>query len=158
MKNNFNIRTYACVIRNNSVLALFEKFMGNTVLKFPGGGLEFGESLLDCLHREFDEELNVKIKILEHLYTQDHIITSHFKDGRQLLSIYYVAKIMNEENLRIKDEGIEKAEWLPINIIKNPFSLIADQIAFDKLKKNTCKASYRYFYIYFFTLKSFAPG
>ncbi|ASE60856.1 NUDIX hydrolase [Chryseobacterium indologenes] len=135
MKNNFNIRTYACVIKNNSVLALFEKFMGNTVLKFPGGGLEFGEGLLDCLHREFDEELNVKIKILEHLYTQDHIITSHFKDGRQLLSIYYVAKIMNEENLRIKDEGIEKAEWLPINIIKNPFSLIADQIAFDKLKE-----------------------
>lgn len=70
--NNFNIRTYACVIKDNSVLGLFEEYSGerflkstgggikyrDILLKFPGGGLEYGESLLDCLHREFKEELD----------------------------------------------------------------------------------------------------
>lgn len=35
-------------------------------MKFPGGGLEYGEGVLECLHREFDEELNVKIDVIEH--------------------------------------------------------------------------------------------
>ena len=135
MINKFNIRTYACVVKENAVLGLFENFLGDILLKFPGGGLEYGESLIDCLHREFDEELNVKIEVIEHLYTQEELIASHFREDEQLLSIYYIANILNEENFKIRDQGIEKAEWISIDHPNNPFSLPADQIVFNRLKK-----------------------
>lgn len=135
MINKFNIRTYACVIKKDSVLGLFERFRGNVLLKFPGGGLEYGEGLIECLTREFDEELNVKIEVTEHLYTQENLIPSHFRNDEQLLTIYYIANILNEENFKIRDSGIEKAEWISINTANNPFSLPSDQIVFNKLKE-----------------------
>ena len=48
------------------MLGLHEEHCGEILLKFPGGGLEFGESLTDCLHREFKEELSIEIEILDH--------------------------------------------------------------------------------------------
>ncbi len=45
-------------------------------MKFPGGGLEYGEGVLECLHREFDEELNVKVDVVEHFYTQENFLVS----------------------------------------------------------------------------------
>ena len=34
--------------------------------KFPGGGLEFGEGLRECLVREFLEETQQKVEVKEH--------------------------------------------------------------------------------------------
>ena len=135
MINKINVRTYACVIKENSVLGLFEKFRGNTLLKFPGGGLEYGEGLIECLSREFAEELNVKIEVVEHLYTQENLIASHFRNNEQLLTIYYLANILNEENFQIRDQDIEKAEWISMKTSANPFDLPSDQLVFDKLKQ-----------------------
>lgn len=36
----------------------------HNIWQFPGGGLEFGEGVEDCLHREIREELGVDIKII----------------------------------------------------------------------------------------------
>jgi ADP-ribose pyrophosphatase YjhB (NUDIX family) len=63
MIDKINIRVYACAVKDKKVLTLFEEYAGEPLMKFPGGGLEFGEGLIDCLHREFDEELNVKIEL-----------------------------------------------------------------------------------------------
>ena len=67
--DRFNIRVYALCIEDQKILTLFESYAGEKLVKLPGGGLEFGEGVTDCLHREFMEELNVKIEILEHLYS-----------------------------------------------------------------------------------------
>jgi 8-oxo-dGTP diphosphatase len=37
--------------------------------EFPGGTLEIGETLENCLHREWYEELNLGIEIEEYFYT-----------------------------------------------------------------------------------------
>ena len=72
MIDKINVRIYAAAIRDEKVLTLYEEYAGDKLVKLPGGGLEFGEGILDCLHREFQEELNAKIKIVEHLYTQEN--------------------------------------------------------------------------------------
>lgn len=66
------------------------------------------------------EELNVKIEVLEHFYTQEGFMQSRFRDNEQLLTVYYIVKIIGPENFRIIDTEIEKAEWLPISA-SNPF-------------------------------------
>ena len=135
MINSFNIRVYACVVKEKKVLTLFEEYAGEPLMKFPGGGLEFGEGLKECLKREFAEELNVDVEIGEHFYTQEDFLVSRFRDNEQLLTIYYLVNIVNEEDFIILDPCIEKAEWLSIDQPENPFSLPIDRIVFDKLKQ-----------------------
>ncbi|WP_326983494.1 NUDIX domain-containing protein [Chryseobacterium sp. MYb264] len=135
MIDKINIRVYACAVKDRKVLTLFEEYAGEALMKFPGGGLEFGEGLLECLHREFDEELNVKIHIVEHLYTQDHFLVSRFKENEQLLTVYYLVNIVNEGDFLILDPCIENTEWIEIDRPDNPFVLPVDKIVFDKLKE-----------------------
>lgn len=135
MIDKINVRVYACAVKDNKVLSLFEEYAGEQLVKFPGGGLEFGEGLIDCLHREFDEELNVKIKVLEHFYTQEDFLVSRFRENEQLLTIYYLVEILNEEDFLILDPCIEKTEWIDIASEENPFKLPIDKIVFEKLKE-----------------------
>lgn len=135
MINNINVRVYACIITDNFVLGLFEKFEGKVLLKFPGGGLEYGEGIVDCLHRELEEELHIKIEVIKHFYTQENLIISHLRENEQLLNVYYLVRMINEENFLITEESIQRAEWISLESMANPFSLLGDQIAFEKLKE-----------------------
>ena len=135
MIDKINVRVYATVLKDKKILSLHEEYVGEYLLKFVGGGLEFGESIVECLHREFEEELNLKIKNLEHFYTQEDFLVSKFRDNEQLLTIYYLAEIVDEEDLIIRDSCIEKVEWISLEIDENPFPLPVDKIVFDLLKK-----------------------
>ncbi|RZK13557.1 MAG: NUDIX hydrolase, partial [Flavobacterium sp.] len=49
----FNVRVYGVLINHdNQVLISDEQSGGRTFSKFPGGGLELGEGLIDALKRE----------------------------------------------------------------------------------------------------------
>ena len=135
MIDKINVRVYACAVKDRKVLALYEEYAGEPLMKFPGGGLEFGEGLTDCLHREFDEELNVSIEIIEHLYTQDNFVVSRFRENEQLLTVYYLVRIVNEEDFIILDPCIEKIEWIDLDTPENPFKLPVDKVVFKKLKE-----------------------
>lgn len=135
MIDKLNIRVYATAVKEGKVLVLHEEYAGQQLMKLPGGGLEFGEGILDCLHREFEEELNVKINILSHLYTQEEFVVSRFRENEQLLTVYYLVEIIDENEFLILDPCIEKTEWIPINTDENPFPLPVDKIAFEKLKE-----------------------
>ena len=114
MIDKINVRVYATVLKDKKILSLHEEYVGEYLLKFVGGGLEFGESIVECLHREFEEELNLKIKNLEHFYTQEDFLVSKFRDNEQLLTIYYLAEIVDEDDLIIRDSCIEKVEWISL--------------------------------------------
>ncbi|MCX2574401.1 NUDIX domain-containing protein [Pedobacter sandarakinus] len=88
----FNIRVYGLLINAaNQVLVSDEQEYGFRFSKFPGGGLEFGEGLIDGLKREFMEECNAEIDIISHFYTTDFYEKSSFNDS-QVISIYYLVK------------------------------------------------------------------
>jgi 8-oxo-dGTP diphosphatase len=91
----FNIRVYGILINEaQQVLVSDEYIRGKYYTKFPGGGLEFGEGTRDCLEREFMEEMNLKVKVGEHLYTTDFYQESAFLAGNQIISIYYYAEAL----------------------------------------------------------------
>ena len=135
MIDKINVRVYATILKDGKVLALHEEYVGQHLLKFPGGGLEFGESVLECVQRELAEELNITVKNIEHLYTQEDFLVSKFRDNEQLLSIYYLVEIVDETELLIMDPCIEKIEWISLNAEENPFLLPIDKVAFEVLKK-----------------------
>ena len=135
MIDKFNIRVYACVVKDKKVLVLHEEYAGDFLVKFPGGGLEYGESVIECLHREFMEELNVKIKNISHFYTQEDFIISRFRPNEQLLTLYYFAEIYDESEFLIMDPCIGKAEWLPLQTEGEPLKLPVDKVVFKKLQE-----------------------
>ncbi|MNE78187.1 hypothetical protein D3C80_1745650 [compost metagenome] len=85
------------------------------------------------MHREFLEELNAKIEIVEHLYTQEHFVESIIDDGRQILLIYYIVKITNLEDMKISTPDISRLQWIDVN--ENPFVLPIDKIALAKYRE-----------------------
>lgn len=88
----FNVRVYGLLInQKNEVLVSDEEEYGVRFSKFPGGGLEFGEGLIDGLKREFIEECNAEIEVSAHFYTTDFFEKSSFNDS-QVISIYYLVK------------------------------------------------------------------
>ena len=135
MIDKINIRVYAIYLNeNNELMALDEGYAGEKLVKLPGGGLEFGEGTLECLHREFAEELNLKIEIVDHFYTQEDFLVSKFRKNEQLLTIYYQVNILNLDELEILDESIEKVKWISLQE-ENPLPLPIDKIVFQKLKE-----------------------
>ncbi len=135
MIDKINIRVYAIYVNENQeLMALDEGYAGKKLVKLPGGGLEFGEGTLECLHREFAEELNLKIEVLEHFYTQEEFLVSRFRENEQLLTIYYTVNILNLDELKILDESIENVKWISLHE-ENPLPLPIDKIVFQKLKE-----------------------
>ena len=135
MIDKINIRVYAIYLNEkNELMALDEGYAGEKLIKLPGGGLEFGEGTIECLHREFAEELNLKIEVLEHFYTQEDFLVPRFRENEQLLTIYYTVNILNLEDLNILDDSIENVKWISLHE-ENPLPLPIDKIVFEKLKE-----------------------
>ncbi len=127
----FNIRIYAICVNQDKILVLYEdNYAGKKICKLPGGGLELGESAIECLKREFKEELNVDIEVVAHLYTQEEFIEPLVKEDKQLFIIYYIVKILDMPNLRINAPDIKRIEWIDYDK-ENPLTLPLDKKAMN---------------------------
>lgn len=100
---NFNVRVYGLLINDeNQILLSDEEINGTRFIKFPGGGLEFGEGLADALKREFIEECDLQVEIVSHFYTTDFFVQSAFGGG-QLISVYYLVKPLHSFGFSLGD-------------------------------------------------------
>jgi 8-oxo-dGTP diphosphatase len=103
----FNVRVYGLLINeHNQVLISDEEEYGVRFSKFPGGGLEYGEGLLDGLKREFVEECNAEVEVIEHFYTTDFFCKSAFNDS-QIISIYYTVRASRPLQLPFKENAFD---------------------------------------------------
>jgi ADP-ribose pyrophosphatase YjhB (NUDIX family) len=104
----FNIRVYGILINEQQqVLVSDELVRGQFFTKFPGGGLEYGEGTRDCLKREFMEEMNLKVSVLEHIYTTDFFQESAFRPGDQIISIYYRVQALEPITVRMSSKTFD---------------------------------------------------
>lgn len=131
----FNIRVYGLCLSNNQeeIIVSKEFYTDKWLTKFPGGGLEYGEGLIDGLIREWKEELDCDIEVIEHFYTTDFFQISAW-DQSQVISIYYLVKIPNAITLPL-DNGEEKFYWCIIKQLKSIINLPIDRIVVEKLIK-----------------------
>ncbi len=129
-----NLRVYALLINKDKLLFLEEMYEGRRLLKLPGGGLELGEGTRETLEREFMEELNLKVEVKEHFYTQDFFFRSELTPDKQLLTVYYKVDCKDFSTLKIMDKDITEIIWIPLqelDIEKIP--LPVDKIVIGKL-------------------------
>jgi 8-oxo-dGTP diphosphatase len=147
------IRVYGLLVNDQKqVLVSDEYIRGNYYTKFPGGGLEFGEGLREGLAREFQEEMQLRIEVLEHLYTTDFFQRSAFNPTHQIVSVYYHVKALEQIQVPIRKNPFEFDEnqlatyahtqqtesfrWIEWNDFKPEcVSLPIDKIVVDLLKK-----------------------
>jgi len=92
--SRWNVRCYALILNpaRTHILVARERFPDGSVgCKFPGGGLETGEALVDTLWRECTEELGSSdgLTWLGHAYTNDFFVRSAFRDDEQILAVYH---------------------------------------------------------------------
>lgn len=98
----FNVRVYGLLINDkDEILISDEQEYGTRFTKFPGGGLEFGEGLIEGLKREFMEECLAEVEVAGHFYTTDFFVKSAFNQS-QVISVYYYVKNTAELNLNFK--------------------------------------------------------
>ncbi|HNS13003.1 MAG TPA: NUDIX domain-containing protein [Bacteroidia bacterium] len=126
--NLFIIRVYGIFIDKKKGLLVSDEYVyGQNMTKFPGGGLEYGEGLRDCLKREFLEETGYEFEILEHLYTTDFFVASAFHENRQIVSVYYRVKPVGNVEIKatkslIRFSGEKEREqslrWLDLSLLK----------------------------------------
>ena len=119
----FNIRVYGILINEQKQVLVSDEFIrGQYYTKFCGGGLEKGEGTIDCLKREFMEEMNLKVDVTSHLYTTDFYQQSAFNPAHQIISIYYYVKTLEEIKVPLRSK---------------PFDFDAEQLKMYKEKGET---------------------
>ena len=142
---NFNLRVYGLLLLEGKVLITHEHRAGIIMTKFPGGGLEKGEGILDALKREFIEEMNLEIEVGEIFYVNDFLQISAFNSDDQLISFYYKIQTANPYMISMDSEkaklekGQQIFEWVKFDDLCNyEFTFPIDKVVVEMLKVMKC--------------------
>ncbi|MFM7024276.1 MAG: NUDIX domain-containing protein [Flavobacteriales bacterium] len=137
----WNLRVYGLLICDGKVLLTDEVRNGMQMTKFPGGGMEFGESFTSCLQREFMEEMQQEIKVNELFYHNDFLQISAFNPREQLISFYYKVTLVGsprfdcvEKPFTFKEGEIQCFRWADLKQLKpEDLTFPIDKIVAQKL-------------------------
>src|SRR3989344_7502048 len=100
--------------------------------EFPGGAVEFGDTMKDTIIREMKEELGVLIKPIYHLSPIDHLIP---EENQHWVTSMFISKIVKGKPQIMEPEKCSEIGWFTLEEIeKQPLS-IATQGGILKLKK-----------------------
>jgi 8-oxo-dGTP diphosphatase len=143
-KKSFNVRIYGILIKEDHVLLSDELIVGKQITKFPGGGLEFGEGSVDCLIREFKEEIGIDVKVKRHFYTTDFFVASAYNPNAQLISVYYeveseqVSQIVTASrkfDFTERKNGAQSFRWRAINqLSEKDLTFVVDKKVAEMLR------------------------
>jgi len=141
----FNIRVYGILMNEKKEVLLAHERMGEyRFTKFPGGGLEYGEGIKDCVIREFREEAGIEIYEASHFYTTDFFQQSAFRKSDQIISVYYKVKSKSDlSEIRLDEfelKGNKRTEiiqfkWVAVNRLdESHLSLPIDKVVCKMLQ------------------------
>lgn len=95
-----------------------------TFYRAMGGGVEFGETSLAALHREFQEEIQAELTNIRYLGCLENLFTFNGKSGHEILQIYQCnfvdPKFYQLEQIVFAEGKRQKtALWLEVNRFKS---------------------------------------
>jgi 8-oxo-dGTP diphosphatase len=99
--------------------------------EFPGGSVHFGETLKDGLIREFLEEFNMQIEVMELLCVVDHILPA---EGQHWVSPTYIARHTSGGPTIQEPDKCTSIGWFEMDVLPQPLSKVsqASVAAFDE--------------------------
>tara|TARA_B100000609_G_scaffold199229_1_gene201373 strand:+ start:55 stop:501 length:447 start_codon:yes stop_codon:yes gene_type:complete len=135
-------RAYGILVNEAQEVLVSDEFrFGRYFRKFPGGGVEKGEGIIDALKREFKEELSLEIDSHEFLFFNDYFQQSSFDPNAQVTCFYYLVKCSKAKDMVLENyeipltENGEKQQWIPVNELKiEQLTFPIDQDALKALK------------------------
>ena len=89
--------------------------------EFPGGSVEFGETLADALKREMREEYDIEIAVGELLDVVDHILP---KEGQHWVSPAFLCTIVSGFPLIQEPEKCSEIGWFAPEVIPDDLTLV----------------------------------
>lgn len=138
----FNLRVYAIIMKDDQILLSDENLNGFEFTKFPGGGVELGEGLIEALERELQEEGKIEMSSFEHFYTTDFFQSSAFKKSEQIISVYYKvnANVLWSEYISDQSDDVRnhsvKLYFKPLEELRSEeLTFPIDKKVLDLLKK-----------------------
>lgn len=121
----------AGIIIHNGKVLIAQRKHGKSLeyfWEFPGGKLEEGETLAQCLQRELMEELNLPIKVGEFFMTSSY----DYDFGTIVLNAYFATCV--QEDLSFHPDH-EQARWVALEDMDNYEFPPADRPILEALKK-----------------------
>ncbi len=110
----------------------------------PGGHLEFGEGLEDCVKREVKEETGLEIKDCEFLGITNDI----FPEGKHYVTLWFLAKWESGDPKVLEPEKCEEWKWIKLEdceSIENLFlplkNFLKNKALVEKVEKRTIQIS-----------------
>jgi 8-oxo-dGTP diphosphatase len=103
--NQLRLRVSGICIENNQILLIKHTHLGEGGYLWspPGGGLQFGESVTDCLKREFEEETGFQIKIKRFLFVNEFLhLPLH------AIELFFEVEILSGDLLLGKDPEMQE--------------------------------------------------
>ena len=115
MAEKIGIRPATITIYEDKILLVKSQYDGEEFFLFPGGGLEFGETLEEGAIRETVEETGIKVKIKELVCINEYICKENW--NKRSIATFFLAKPIDKKeiNAQTTDGGkIKEAVWVEI--------------------------------------------
>lgn len=107
-------RSFAAIIENDNILMVQIIKGEKNFWTLPGGGLENHETFEEAVIREVQEEVNLKVEVIKHLYTNNYELGVEKCFLAQILEQNLTPKLGYDPELPIEQQELKEFKWQPI--------------------------------------------
>lgn len=111
-------RAFAAIIENDCILMVHIVKGEKNFWTLPGGGLENEETFEEAVVREVQEEANVKVNVMKHLYTHDYEYGVEKCFLVKAVQQYSTPKLGIDPELPIGQQELKELKWRSLKEVK----------------------------------------